>query len=101
MLVLEKKRKLWLASILSFFMSGLGQIYNGQFKKGLTIFLGEIVIVLLLFNLIVGTFTGLIIMLSLIFFYRILFMFDAALSKNKTFYFKNYNSFYFYIFLFY
>lgn len=102
MLVLEKKRKLWLASILSFFMSGLGQIYNGQFKKGLTIFLGEIVIVLLLFNLIVGTFTGLIIMLSLIFFYRILFMFDAALSakKQKHFTLKNYNSFYFYIFLF-
>ena len=37
-----------LAAVLSFFIVGLGQIYNGQMEKGFLIIAGEIVIFLLI-----------------------------------------------------
>lgn len=36
-----KRRKPWLAAILSFVTTGLGQFYNGQWKKGLVLFVVE------------------------------------------------------------
>lgn len=43
-----KRRKPWLAALLSFVTTGLGQVYNGQWQKGLLYFLGESVLGLLL-----------------------------------------------------
>jgi len=32
----------WVATLLSFFISGLGQLYNGDFKKGAVMFVGAV-----------------------------------------------------------
>lgn len=39
-----KNRKPWLAALLSFVTTGLGQFYNGQWKKGLVLFVMETVL---------------------------------------------------------
>jgi len=36
-----KPRKPWLAGLLSFFFTGFGQVYNGQWKKGIGFFVAE------------------------------------------------------------
>ncbi|MDC0336406.1 signal peptidase I, partial [Pseudodesulfovibrio sp.] len=41
---LVKRRKPWLAALLSLIATGLGQVYNGQWKKGLVFFCIELVV---------------------------------------------------------
>lgn len=40
------------ASVLSFFYAGLGQIYNGEFGKGIAFIIGYFISILLMFLLI-------------------------------------------------
>jgi len=46
-----------IAAVLSFFITGLGQIYNGQFKKA-AIFFGVMLINVLLCYIVIGFITG-------------------------------------------
>ncbi len=53
------RRKPWVAALLSLTATGAGQVYNGQWRKGLTLFLIETVLgVTMLFGL--GSFAGLV-----------------------------------------
>ena len=40
-----------LAAILSFIITGLGQLYNGDVKKGVLLFVGQILVVLILWRI--------------------------------------------------
>lgn len=38
------RKKVWLAVVLSFFITGLGQLYLGRWTRGLSLFLGTLIV---------------------------------------------------------
>ncbi|MRR09113.1 signal peptidase I [bacterium] len=72
-----KKRKPWLAVLLSLLAPGLGQLYNGQWLKAL---IAAVATMLLLFGggvLLLGSFAGLLVLLGAIVAWRIAVIADA------------------------
>jgi len=99
---LIKARKWWLAGLLSLITPGLGQIYNGQMKKGILLFaipqisLLPAIYVLLDRITIAYIITGFLIIVS----YRVGVIADAILvarRTNATYSLKKYNKWYVYI----
>jgi len=96
-----KKRKPILAFLFSLVTPGLGQIYNGQFKKGVSYLVGFL-LVYILFSFLLLKFYGmicyLIIMVGLFLFISL----DALLGaiKSKTIVLKSYNRWYIYLIIF-
>ena len=43
-------RKAWIAGLLSLFMPGLGQVYNGELKKGIRLFVFSWLLIALILN---------------------------------------------------
>ena len=97
---LQHKREWWIAALLSFFLPGLGQIYNGQLLKGgIHIVITHILILCLFeFNVIVSFYSFIIFVFTLLFFCVYSFT-DAILvaDRRKVYQLKMYNKLYIYI----
>jgi len=79
-----KNRNPYLAFILSFLFSGLGQVYNGELKRGI-IFLVLVfpIYILICLTGLIQSFTGLAIVTSILLVYKLLVAFEAY-SKSKS-----------------
>lgn len=78
-----KNRNPLLAFVLSFFVTGLGQIYNGQLKRGILLLILIIPIHLLLGFIGVGSFYGFALILSVLMLYKLYVSFDAYINAKK------------------
>jgi len=99
-----KARKWWLAGLLSLITPGLGQIYNGQMKKGILLFVIPLILIPLeIYVLLNGITKALIITTMLInVAYYIVVISDAVLvanMMNAPYSLKKYNKWYVYILL--
>jgi signal peptidase I len=95
-----KRRKPWLAALLSLLEPGLGQIYNGQLKKGSVIAVGFYLIGLLIAIVkFEHTFYGLVISIGLALGAIVAIALDAFISakKRQDYILKPLNKLYFYI----
>lgn len=92
-----KRRKPWLAFILSFFAPGLGQLYNGQPYKAVIFFFYLVPFILLLISVLLG-FWALVINLFLGLSAQLLIAVEAAISarRKKLYLQKRYNKWYIY-----
>lgn len=98
-----KKRKPIIAFLLSFITPGLGQIYNGRFKKGIILYLIDLlIVVILMFSGLFFKFYGIIISLVIILDFSIFIwlnaLFDAIKLKEVPL--KRYNKWYIYLVIF-
>jgi signal peptidase I len=96
-----KKRKPILALILSLLTPGLGQVYNGQFKKGISYLVG-FYLVYLVFSFLLLTFHGMIFYLIVtmgFFFFIVIGAFRRA-NKLKAITLKPFNKWYIYLMIF-
>ncbi len=95
-----KPRNAWIAFILSFFVPGLGQVYNGQWKKGLLFF---VVIYCVRFFLeipeAITSFYSLLTLCSIEFVLRIFIIVDAIryARRQKGYIPKKYNKWYYHL----
>jgi signal peptidase I len=96
-----KKRKPIVALILSLVTPGLGQIYNGQFKKGISYLIGFF-LVYLLFSFLLFTYYGLIFYLIVVIGVYLFILIEAVRSaiKFKSIELKSYNKWYIYLIIF-
>jgi signal peptidase I len=96
-----KKRKPILALLLSLVTPGLGQIYNGQFKKGIFYLIGFL-LAYIIFSFLLFKFYGLIFYLIIMlgFFVFILIAAVRSAIKFKTIELKPYNKWYIYLIIF-
>jgi signal peptidase I len=96
-----KKRKPILAFLLSLVTPGLGQIYNGQFKKGVS-FLAGFLLVYIVFSFLLFRFYGMILYLIIMIGLFLFILQDALLAakKLKTITLKPYNKWTIYLILF-
>ena len=96
-----KKRKPILALILSLLTPGLGQIYNGQFKKGISYLIGFF-LVYLLFSFLLFTYYGLIFYLIVVIGVYLFILIEAVRGaiKFKSIELKSYNKWYIYLIIF-
>jgi len=97
---MRKKRNPIVAAFLSFFAPGVGQLYNGQFLKGILFICADFVLLFLLFRLglhhkLAGLLAGLIFLICV----WIFMITDAFLGarKRKEYILKPYNKVYIYI----
>jgi signal peptidase I len=97
-----KKRKWWLALLINFFIPGLGQVYNGQMKKGIffSVLFGNTIYPFLLVFILVRIklpypFNLIIVILFVIYIY--IDVIKNALSQRKGYVLKQYNRWYFYL----
>ena len=96
-----KKRKPILAFLLSLVTPGLGQVYNGQFKKGLS-FLVVFYLVYIVFSFLLFTFYGMIFYLMIVIGCFLFILVDAVRGaiKFKAITLKSYNKWYIYLIIF-
>jgi len=96
-----KKRKPILAFLLSLVTPGLGQIYNGQFKKGISYLVGSD-LVYLVFSFLLFTFYGMIFYLIVILGVFLFILIDAVRGANKlkAITLKPFNKWYIYLIVF-
>jgi TM2 domain-containing membrane protein YozV len=96
-----KKRKPILALILSLLTPGLGQIYNGQFRKGISYFVG-FYLVYIVFSFLLLTFYGMILYLIVTMGFFLFIVIDALRGaiKFNTIELKAYNKWYIYLIIF-
>jgi signal peptidase I len=96
-----KKRKPILALILSLLAPGLGQIYNGQLKKGISYFIG-FYLVYLVFSFLLLTFHGMIfyVIVTMGFFFFIVIGAFRGAKKLKAVTLKPFNKWYIYLIIF-
>ena len=96
-----KKRRPFLAFLLSIVTPGLGQIYNGQFKKGLFYLVG-FYLVYIVFSFLLLTFYGMIfyLMVTAGFFFFIVIDALRGAIKVKAIELKSYNKWYIYLIIF-
>ncbi len=91
-------RNAFIASLLSLIFPGLGQIYNGQPKKG-AIFFTLILLLPILFGSsgMTATFTGFVLVNGILIALRVFIIIDAILNarKQKQYVLKQYNKWYF------
>jgi signal peptidase I len=94
-----KKRRPIIALFLSFVIPGLGQMYNGQIRKGIILHLTALLLVLIFCVLSGINFYAMISSLALLICYWLFFLFEAFYSsiKLKKIILKPYNRWYFYI----
>lgn len=78
-----KRRKPWLAALLSFVTTGLGQLYNGQWKKGAGLFVIETALGLGVV-MAMGTFAGLITGILFLLSFNLFVAGEAYLSAKRT-----------------
>jgi signal peptidase I len=95
-----KKRKPIIAFLLSFIIPGLGQIYNGRFKKGIILYLIQLLVVAVLIFLglffkVYGVIISLVIILGFSIFIWLDALFDAIKLKEVPL--KPYNKWYIYL----
>jgi signal peptidase I len=93
-----KKRRPWLAFLLSFFAPGLGQFYNGQLLRSAMCFFCFLPFLLLFIPFALFGFWGLVIIAIFGFSVQLIIAFDAAISasKKKLYLPKHYNRWYIY-----
>ena len=96
-----KKRKRILAFLFSLFTPGLGQIYNGQFKKGLSFLVG-FDLVYLVFSFLLFNFYGMILYLMIMVGCFLFVLVDALQGTNKlkAITLKPFNKWYIYLIIF-
>lgn len=96
----QKKRRAWLAFLLSLFTPGLGQLYNGQWKKAL-LFYGVNVGLMLSTEILLGSFSGLLALIaSGIIFYLVVLIDAIAQAFNlRTLSLRVYTRWYVYLFV--
>jgi signal peptidase I len=96
-----KKRKPILAFLFSLVTPGLGQIYNGQLKKGLFYLVGFL-LVYVVFSFLLLTFYGMICYLIIMLGFSLFILLDALLGavKLKAIALKSYNKWYIYLIIF-
>jgi signal peptidase I len=96
-----KKRKPILAFLLSLVTPGLGQIYNGQFNKGVSYLVGFL-LVYIVFSFLLFKFYGMICYLIIMLGFFLFILLDALLGaiKSKTEALKSYNRWYIYLIIF-
>jgi len=94
-----KKRRPTIALLLSFATPGLGQIYNGQIKKAIVLYLTGLFLGIILFFLFITNVYVMICCLVILICYFLYICFDAVRnsSKLKQIILKPYNKWYFYI----
>ncbi len=98
----ESKSKPFVSFLFCILCPGLGQIYNGQLKKGIIVFLTlNSFVIIIFFSNVVSTFHGMLISMSILILFIIVYCSDAVIVsiKNKNRYLKIYNRWYFYIVL--
>ena len=98
-----KKREPILALLLSFVTPGLGQIYNGQFRKGIILYLtGLLIITILSFTGLFLKFYGMIFCIPIIIGFWLFILLEALYSAKrlKKIKLKRYNKWYFYCIIF-
>ncbi len=94
------RRKPLTALVLSFLTSGLGQLYNGQLRKAVLLYiLGLLIVVLLPFSSLFFSLRGMVCLFAIVIGYMIFVMIDAAITARRlhTIKAKKYNKWYFYI----
>lgn len=95
-----KSRNILLSLLFSLLFPGLGQVYNGQFKKGI-IFFCLLLLIPVLFGLFCGTtvFYGFLGYLLNVFFIRIYIIIDGIVvaKRQKDYVLKSYNTWYYYV----
>jgi len=96
-----KKRKPILAFLLSLVTPGLGQIYNGQFKKGISYLVGFL-LVYIIFSFLLFKFYGMILYLIIMLGFFLFISLDALLGaiKLKAIALNSYNKWYIYLIIF-
>jgi len=96
-----KKRKPILAFLLSLVTPGLGQIYNGQFKKGISYLVGFL-LVYIIFSFLLFKFYGMIFYLIIMLGFFLFISLDALLgaTRLKEIALKPYNKWYIYLIIF-
>ncbi len=96
-----KKRKPILAFLLSLVTPGLGQIYNGQFKKGVSYLVGFL-LAYIIFSFLLFKFCGLIFYLIIMLGFFLFILIDALLGaiKLKAIALNSYNKWYIYLIIF-
>jgi signal peptidase I len=96
-----KKRKRILAFLLSLVTPGLGQIYNGQFKKGISYLVGFL-LVSIIFSFLLFKFYGMIFYLIIMLGFFLFISIDALLgaTRLKVIALKPYNKWYIYLIIF-
>lgn len=98
----NKKRKPIIAALLSIITPGLGQVYNGQFKKGIIFFFtGYLLIILLAMTELQYHFYGMIAVVLSAICYRLFVIGDAIVVaiRTKEIILKPYNKWYIYLFV--
>jgi signal peptidase I len=94
------RRRPFSALILSFLTPGLGQLYNGQLKKAVFLYvLGLVVIIILSFSGLLFSFFGMLICAAILIGYMIFVMIDASINARRihTMRPRGYNKWYFYL----
>ncbi len=96
-----KKRSPIVAFLLSFISPGLGQIYNGQFKKGI-IYLVGMLLAYIIFSVLLFKFYGMISYLIIMLGFFLFILLDALFGaiKLKTIALMSYNKWYIYLIIF-
>jgi len=96
-----KKRRLIVAFLLSFGFPGLGQIYNGQLRKGIFYLVGFL-LACIIFSFLLFKFYGLIFYLIIILGFFLFILIDSLLGaiKLKAIALKSYNKWYIYLIIF-
>lgn len=100
---LRKRRRPMAALLLSFITPGLGQLYNGQLKKGVILYLiGFLLIAVLLFSGLFLQFYGMLFSLVILVLFFLFVLFDALIGavKLKEITLKPYNKGYLYVIIF-
>lgn len=100
-IALTKRRKPWLAALLSLLTSGLGQIYNGQLKKGVT-FLCVGTVLGVVFAVGISNFTMLVANISIVVVFSLFVAAEAFFSarKKRKYTLQSYNKVWMYILVF-
>ena len=75
-------RKGWIAGLLSFFMPGLGQVYNGELKKGMRLFVFSWLLIALIINDFLGRGPLVLTWIIVPIFYEIYVVWDAVSSAK-------------------
>jgi len=101
-LPVRKKRQPWIAGLLTFLVIGLGQVYNGEFKRGIIYYLGSLAISLIsafimLFLPFPTNFITFFLLGFLYFFIIFLISWREARVKGTSYRLKSYNKLHIYI----
>jgi signal peptidase I len=96
----NKPRNPWISGLISIFAPGLGQIYNGQFNKGIIFYIFPYFLLMIVgFTGISTNFTGFALLFVCITLFRLYCIIDAIWwsRKLKRYYLKPYNSWYYHL----